>query len=143
MPRRARQFHLRFLVVLTAVSAVGMTLFLPVDRPSIAVLQSEIDVGAVAVGSSGTCNFILENCGSGPVRVRAGGTSGTSRIVGSYDYTIPENTRQTIVIRWTLRSPLHPASPTTKNELLRWSYQLMTNDPKRPVINLSIVGRSL
>jgi len=139
MVRRLRQFHLRSLVVLTVLAAILFAINRPIDRPSIAATQTSIDIGAIAVGTSGSCNFILENSGPEPIQVRAGGTGGTARIVGPRDYIIPNNSEQTIVIRWSLLATDRMA----ENKPLRWSYQMLTNDPKDPVINLSIIGRSL
>ncbi len=98
----------------------------------VSVDQDEFDFGAVENGSSLSHKFRITNVGSAPLTLNAGGTT-------CQKCTIAEISKDTLAPGDTVEVDVqyHAAGSTPK---FRQSATILTNDPQRPRVELSVTG---
>jgi len=100
--------------------------------PKVVVDNDTYDFGVMDSHSTREHEFVLTNVGTGPLKLTKGGGGCKCTITKLDNEAIPPGASTKVVIQWT------PKEPT---EVFRQSADIMTNDPERPRVSLTIMGR--
>jgi hypothetical protein len=98
--------------------------------PKLVVEHDEFDFGSLEVGGTGRHTFVFKNQGRGPLVLTKGETSCVCTLASIENSEVPPGGSTKIEVQW------HP--PT--HGPFRQSAQVLTNDPQRPRVELSIYG---
>ncbi len=100
--------------------------------PKVVAEQTDYDFGALDMTAKGSHDFILRNAGDAPLRLVSGGTSCRCTLSKLGQEEIPPGGSTKVTITW---KPIDKAGP------YKQTAKILTNDPARPRVTLSISGR--
>jgi hypothetical protein len=106
---------------------------LPLSKgtPKVAVGRTEYDFGVVDRDTGASHAFVIENTGEAPLTLHAGETS-NERITSSIDReSVPPGESAKVTVRW---------KPLTDADFSQQTAIVLTNDPQRPRVVLSVSG---
>lgn len=98
--------------------------------PKIVLDQDEFNFGSMEFGATGRHSFVIKNRGRGPLILTKGQTSCICTLAEIKNSEVPPGEATTVEVQW------HPKT----HGPFRQSAQVLTNDPQRPRIELSIFG---
>jgi hypothetical protein len=100
--------------------------------PRLEIQESRYDFGSLDIASSGSHDFVLANGGDGPLKLMAGPTScrcATSKLERK---DVPPGGSTKVTVTW---------KSTEKIGHYEQTAQIVTNDPDRPTVTLTVAGR--
>jgi hypothetical protein len=98
--------------------------------PKLVVEQDEFNFGSAEFGATGRHPFVFKNEGLGPLILAKGETSCVCTLANIENSKVPPGGSTTVEVEW------HPKT----HGPFRQSAQVLTNDPHRPRIELTIYG---
>lgn len=101
-------------------------------QPKVVVEGAEYNFGQMERGSKGRHAFVFKNVGEYPLKLRKGKTTCKCTLANLSEADVPPGGSTEVVLEWTAKSP---------DLVFRHGGTINTNDPKRPTVELSIVGR--
>ncbi len=101
-------------------------------QPKVVVDGAEYDFGQMERGTKGQHSFLFKNVGEFPLKLRKGKTTCKCTLANLSEADVPPGGSTEVVLEWTAKSP---------DLVFRHGGTIHTNDPKRPNVELSIVGR--
>ncbi len=99
--------------------------------PILVIDRTEFDFGTLDLHSSGSHDFVFANAGEGPLKIVAAGTSCRCTASQFDEKVIPPGGSDKITISW---------EPAGKVGAYRESANILTNDPLRPEVTLTVSG---
>ncbi len=100
--------------------------------PKVVVDQTDYDFGALDMAAKGSHDFLFRNAGDAPLKLVSGGTSCRCTLSELGQEEIPPGGSTKVAITWKPMDKTGPYQQTAK---------ILTNDPARPQVTLSISGR--
>jgi hypothetical protein len=100
--------------------------------PKVAVEQVEYNFGSMEFGTSMSHDFAFRNEGEGPLELAIGGTTCQCTLGEVADGKIPPGESVNVTLSWTAKE---------FSDHFRQSARVYTNDPARPQVELTVVGR--
>jgi hypothetical protein len=133
----AMRYHLRTLLALVTLVAIGLGLFTWARRPSLDVPVQVVDVGTVRAETSGSSVFRVVNRGSRPVTLVNAQTSNHCRFASDGKVSIPPGASHNVWVCWDVPKSNRPS--TLKRRIA--GLTMVTSDPNRQWIELAVVGQ--
>ena len=100
--------------------------------PRVVAEEDSYDFGSMDAYTSDQHEFVFANQGAGPLRLAKGETSCKCAVAKLEEVEIPPGGSTKIAVRWSASSP---------TDEFRHSVTILTNDPSRPRLTLTITGR--
>ena len=101
-------------------------------KPKAVVDQTEFNFGALDIQSKGSHEFLFRNTGDAPLTLRDGGTSCRCAVSELSKESTPPGGSAKVTLTW---KPLEKPGPYQQTA------KILTNDPARPQITLTVTGR--
>jgi len=101
-------------------------------QPKLVIDEVKHDFGTLDIKSGGNHDFVLSNAGDAPLRLIPGGTSCNCTTSDFEDKEIPPGGSEKITITW---------KPAERVGLYQQTVKVLTNDPARQEVTLTVVGK--
>jgi hypothetical protein len=100
--------------------------------PKVVVDQTDYDFGALDMAAKGSHDFLFRNAGDAPLKLVSGGTSCRCTVSELGQEEVSPGGSTKVILTW---------KPIDKSGPYQQTAKVLTNDPARPQVTLSISGR--